>query len=70
MHDVHYKKLAIEPIEIMKANFTKEEYIGYCKGNILKYLLRNKDNPIKEIDKLITYAGFLKDVLKYDFDEC
>lgn len=62
-HDKHYKALGIEPWQIMKANFTKEERIGFYKGNILKYLLRNKDG-IKDIDKLINYAIELRKELE------
>lgn len=62
-HDDHYKKLEIEPWEIMKADFTKEELKGFFKGNILKYLLRNKEG-VKDIDKLINYAQELKKLME------
>lgn len=62
-HDDHYKELEIEPWDIMKADFTKEELKGFFKGNILKYLLRNKEG-MKDIDKLINYAQELKQLLE------
>lgn len=62
-HDAHYKALEIEPWEIMKADFTKEELKGFFKGNILKYLLRNKEG-VKDIDKLINYAQELKKLME------
>lgn len=62
-HDDHYKALKIEPWEIMKADFTKEELKGFFKGNILKYLLRNKEG-VKDIDKLINYAQELKKLME------
>lgn len=62
-HDAHYKALEIEPWEIMKADFTKEELKGFFKGNILKYLLRNKEG-VKDVDKLINYAQELKKLLE------
>ena len=36
----HYKNAVVEPIEIMRQMFTKEEYQGFLKGNILKYRMR------------------------------
>lgn len=51
----HYTKLEIEPWQIMQADFTKEEYIGFLKGNILKYLLRNKELPA-DYQKLQAYS--------------
>lgn len=62
-HDGHYKTLEIEPWDIMRADFTKEELKGFFKGNILKYLLRNKEG-VKDIDKLINYAQELKQLLE------
>lgn len=62
-HDDHYKALEIEPWDIMKKDFTKEELKGFFKGNILKYLLRNKEG-VKDVDKLINYAQELKQLLE------
>ncbi len=31
-----------EAIEVIRKCLTKEEYIGWCKGNLLKYVLRYK----------------------------
>lgn len=67
-HDDHYKALEIEPWEIMKADFTKEELKGFFKGNILKYLLRNKEG-VKDIDKLINYAQNLKKLMESEGKE-
>ena len=39
----HYKNQRIEPIVLMKTNFSKEEYAGFLQGNVLKYMLRDKD---------------------------
>lgn len=55
---------SIQPIKVMEANLTREEFIGFLKGNIIKYVLRcgKKDAPIKEIEKLMDYAEWLKEV--------
>lgn len=36
----HYKEMAIQPWEIMESVLTPPEFIGYLKGNVLKYSLR------------------------------
>lgn len=55
----HYKQLAIEPKDIAKANFTKEELRGAYKWNILKYLLRQKGSTRSDAKKLLIYAHWL-----------
>ena len=60
-HDDHYKECVLEPILVMQDMFTKEELIGFLKGNILKYRLRmgHKDNVQKEMDKIKRYEDWL-----------
>lgn len=36
----HYTVGGIEAIDVIKAKLTPEEFIGYCKGSGLKYLMR------------------------------
>lgn len=36
----HYKGLPIEPWSIMEANFSEEQFEGFLRGNVLKYILR------------------------------
>ena len=36
----HYKVGGYEALDVIKAKLTPEEYRGYCKGNVLKYLMR------------------------------
>lgn len=51
-----------QPIEVMQANMTHDEFIGYLKGNITKYVLRmgRKDDVKKEAAKIRRYAQWLK----------
>lgn len=60
----HYTNNSIQPIEIMKANFTKEEYRGFLLGNIVKYPLRYKDkNGLRDLKTTYTYLTWLiKDI--------
>lgn len=58
--DKHYQG-EIQPIEVMQANMTNEEFIGFLRGNVIKYALRmgKKDAPLKETYKIIRYATWL-----------
>jgi hypothetical protein len=41
-HPPHYTQGGIECIEAIQAALTPEEFRGYCKGNVLKYVWREK----------------------------
>jgi len=41
-HPSHYNAGGVECIEAIEAQLTKEEYRGYLKGNVAKYLWREK----------------------------
>ena len=55
-----------ETIDIIKNTLTKDEYIGFLKGNILKYQLRlgKKDNVEKEMEKIRDYQNELNPILQ------
>ena len=56
----HYTNNGIQPIQIMKANMTKEKYRGFLEGNILKYPLRYEDkNGLEDLKKAKTYLTWL-----------
>jgi len=56
----HYKEMAIEPIVFILANG-----LGYCEGNIIKYICRHASKGgLEDIDKVIHYCELLKE-LKY-----
>lgn len=41
----HYKDMAISPWAVMEANLTKEEFVGFLKGSIIKYEMRAGKKP-------------------------
>lgn len=56
----HYKNQGIEPIDLMRKNFTREEFTGFLQGNVLKYMLRYKDkNGLEDLKKAKTYLTWL-----------
>lgn len=66
----HYEILAIEPWDIMEANFPPHEFIAYLKGNIIKYTLRSKGQDLSDAEKIKHYAEKLIEVLeKKDIDD-
>lgn len=53
----HYKEQAIQPIEYILAN-----KLGYCEGNVVKYITRHKlKNGKEDIEKCIHYLQFILD---------
>lgn len=58
----HYKEMAIQPWHLMEAILTPEEFIGYLKGNLIKYGMRQgrKDSP--DADKWRHYKQKLDEV--------
>jgi hypothetical protein len=36
----HYKEMAVQPWELMESVLTHEEFVGFLKGNVIKYALR------------------------------
>lgn len=60
----HYIIGGVETKEIIKIMLTKEEFIGYCKGNIIKYRERAqfKGNAEKDYAKAREYMAWLDEV--------
>ena len=36
----HYKTMPVQPWEVMESVLTHEEFIGFLKGNVIKYSMR------------------------------
>ena len=68
-HNKHYVNLPVEPLDLMKSVLTQEEYIGFLKGNMIKYAMRagHKEGcPASEdVDKFESYKCVLNDYLKW-----
>ena len=63
----HYSlgNTGVEAIDVIDAVLSKEEFIGYLKGNILKYQLRsNKKNGTEDLRKADIYSGWLAEALE------
>lgn len=49
-------------IDIIRNSLTLEEFKGFCKGNILKYRLRDKGNINEDFEKSKKYVSYLEDI--------
>jgi Holliday junction resolvasome RuvABC ATP-dependent DNA helicase subunit len=49
----------VEAIDIIQLGLSKEELIGACKFNILKYSLRDKNQDELDLSKIEDYKVFL-----------
>ena len=60
----HYKKMGIQPWELMEVALSKEEFIGYLKGCVIKYAMRDgkKENAPDDADKARHYMAKLAEV--------
>ena len=59
-HPNHYTQGGIECIQAIKASMSPEEFQGYCKGNVEKYVwrFRGKDG-LQDLKKAQVYLGWL-----------
>ena len=53
----HYLK-GIDTFERIVRNCTKDEVVGFIKGNIDKYNWRDKGQDIQDYEKIIAYCEF------------
>lgn len=61
----YYVEGGFSPIEAFKKGLlTQEQYIGFVKGNIIKYVVRcgYKEDDIGDLEKAEVYLGFLKEI--------
>lgn len=60
----HYKKLSVTPWEAMESCMSKEEFVGYLRGNVIKYTMRCKDKGGRQdLEKAQHYLEKLLEVL-------
>ena len=61
----HYSDLAIEPIDFITAN-----NLGFCEGNVIKYVSRWKvKNGIEDLEKARWYIDFLIESIENETDK-
>ena len=58
----HYKDMGVQPWEVMEAVLTREEFIGFLKGNVLKYSMRQGRKDSDDVNKCLHYIKKLQEV--------
>ncbi|OBX73754.1 hypothetical protein A9308_00660 [Moraxella atlantae] len=64
----HYTAGAIECIDAIRAALTEEEFRGFCKGNIIKYVWRERLKGGDESIEKATWYG--KQIIEGVHDVC
>tara|TARA_Y100000310_G_C20476836_1_gene712822 strand:- start:167 stop:472 length:306 start_codon:yes stop_codon:yes gene_type:complete len=66
----HYNSNTIETIDLIRDSMESDEYRGYLKGNVFKYVSRcrykEKENPLKDLLKAQWYLNKLIEDMEND----
>ena len=63
----HYKDMPVQPWAVMEAVLSHDEFVGFLKGNIIKYSMRNGVSGSNDAGKALHYMAKLKEISGYDF---
>lgn len=56
----HYQRMVIQPWDVMRACMSREEWLGFLKGNIIKYVMRaNAKGGTEDLRKALHYLQTL-----------
>ena len=61
-NDLHYKDMGVQPWEVMETVLTHEEFVGFLKGNIIKYSMRAGKKDSDDAGKAKHYMMKLREV--------
>lgn len=59
----HYKDMAVQPWAVMEAVLTRDEFIGFLKGNVIKYAMRQGRKDSDDAGKCQHYIDKLEEVV-------
>jgi len=62
----HYKEMGVQPWDVVESVLTHEEFLGFLKGNIIKYAMRQGHKDSDDAGKCQHYRMKLKEVEKED----
>ena len=68
----YYKSDGLSPMDAFKDGLIiREEYIGFIKGNVIKYVVRagKKDNAVEDLLKAKDYIDFYLDLFEDTDDD-
>lgn len=65
----HYRQIGIQPWAVMESVLSPQEFIGYLKGNIIKYSMRaGRKEGTDDASKAWHYKQKLNEVLNEEID--
>lgn len=65
----HYVDMMIQPWDVMESILTQEEFIGFLKGNIIKYSMRaGRKDGSDDAAKALHYIQKLREISMDDED--
>jgi Protein of unknwon function (DUF3310) len=65
----HYKDMPVQPWAVMQAVLTRDEFLGFLKGNIIKYSMRaGRKDGSDDAGKARHYMQKLDEELAYGTD--
>lgn len=70
-HPSHYELegLGVEVIDVIRSVLGEISFCSYCKGNIIKYILRaDKKNGLEDYRKARVYLNWLIETMESDDD--
>ncbi len=65
----HYKDMPVQPWAVMQAVLTPEEFIGFLKGNVITYSMRQgkKEGSTDDAEKALHYLQKLREIERGDW---
>jgi hypothetical protein len=60
----HYKNMPVQPWEVMESMLTHEEFLGFLKGCMIKYSMRQGLKDAHDAEKFRHYKQKYAEVLK------
>jgi len=64
----HYKDMTIQPWTVLENVLTTDEFIGFLKGNIIKYAMRQGRKDSDDGGKALHYLQKLKELQDVNFN--
>ena len=66
-HPSHYADKQIEVIDYMRDTLTREQFEGYCIGNVIKYVSRyRKKGGAEDLKKAQVYLGWVIECMEIE----
>ena len=62
----HYKEMPVQPWDVIEAVLTRQEFVGFLKGNIIKYSMRQGLKTPGDPEKAQHYMDKLAEVQAYE----